>query len=48
MGTQTNSEDSPVVAHHEAGHVVAGIVLGVEFTAVRIVPGQKWENRGLH
>jgi hypothetical protein len=40
MGTQTNSEDSPVVAHHEAGHAVAGIVLGVEFTAVRIVPGK--------
>ena len=38
MGTQTNSEDSLVVAHHEAGHAVAGIVLGVEFTAVRIVP----------
>jgi hypothetical protein len=39
MGTQTNSKDSPV-AHHEAGHAVAGIVLGVEFTAVRIVPGE--------
>jgi hypothetical protein len=40
MSTQNNPVSSSVVAHHEAGHAVAGIVLGVEFTAVRIVPGK--------
>jgi len=40
MNTQANSLSPPVVAHHEAGHAVAGKVLGVEFTAVRIVPGK--------
>jgi len=29
-----------VVAYHESGHAVAGMVLGVEFTVVRIVPGR--------
>jgi hypothetical protein len=29
-----------VVAHHEAGHAVANIVLGIPFTAVSIVPGK--------
>jgi hypothetical protein len=38
MSTQNNPVSSSVVAHHEAGHAVAGIVLGVEFTEVRIVP----------
>jgi hypothetical protein len=40
MSTQNNPVSSSVVAHHEAGHAVAGIVLGVEFTEVRIVPGK--------
>lgn len=40
MGTPINPVSSPVVAHHEAGHAVAGVVLGVEFTQVRIVPGE--------
>jgi len=30
----------PVIAHHEAGHAVAGIVLGVPFIEVRIVPSE--------
>jgi hypothetical protein len=29
-----------VMSHHEAGHAVANIVLGIPFTAVRIVPGK--------
>jgi hypothetical protein len=29
-----------IIAHHEAGHAVAGIVLGVAFVEVRIVPGK--------
>jgi hypothetical protein len=40
MNSQTNSPGPPVIAHHEAGHAVAGMVLSVEFTAVRIVPGE--------
>jgi hypothetical protein len=40
MKTRTNPESPQVVAHHEAGHAVAGVVLGVEFTEVRIVPGK--------
>ena len=43
MNSQTNSLSPPVIAHHEAGHAVAGMVLGVEFTAVRIVPGEDGE-----
>jgi hypothetical protein len=35
-----NSVGRDVIAHHEAGHVVAGLVLGVPFTEVRIVPGE--------
>jgi hypothetical protein len=37
---QTNSVSRDVIAHHEAGHGVAGLVLGVPFTEVRIVPGE--------
>ena len=37
---QTNSVSRDVIAHHEAGHAVAGLVLGVPFTEVRIVPGE--------
>ena len=37
---QTNSASRDVIAHHEAGHAVAGLVLGVPFTEVRIVPGK--------
>lgn len=37
---QTNSVSRDVIAHHEAGHAVAGLVLGVPFAAVRIVPGE--------
>lgn len=40
MTTQTNSLGREVIAHHEAGHAVVGIVLGVEFKAVRIAPGE--------
>ncbi len=40
MSTRTNPVSLPVVPYHEAGHVVAGVVLGVEFTEVRIVPGE--------
>lgn len=40
MSPRTDTVSFPVVAHHEAGHAVAGIVLGVEFTEVRIVPGK--------
>ncbi|MGH9739388.1 MAG: hypothetical protein ACRD4X_12515 [Candidatus Acidiferrales bacterium] len=40
MNTRTNPESLQAVAHHEAGHAVAGVVLGVEFTEVRIVPGK--------
>jgi hypothetical protein len=37
---QTNSVSRDVIAHHEAGHAVAGLVLGVPFTEVRIVPAE--------
>jgi hypothetical protein len=37
---QTNSVTRNVIAHHEAGHAVGGLVLGVPFTEVRIVPGE--------
>ena len=37
---QTNSVSRDVIAHHEAGHGVAGLVLGIPFTEVRIVPGE--------
>src|SRR5205823_12455754 len=37
---QTNSVSRDVIAHHEARHAVAGLVLGVPFTEVRIVPGE--------
>ena|ERR1700730_84810 len=40
MNAQTNLPSLQVIAHHEAGHAVAGMVLGVEFTAVRIVRGE--------
>lgn len=40
MSTRTNPVSPQVVAHHEAGHAVAGVVLGVEFTEVRVVPGK--------
>jgi hypothetical protein len=37
---QTNSVSRDVIAHHEAGHAVAGLALGVPFSEVRIVPGE--------
>ena len=37
---QTNWVSRDVIAHHEAGHGVAGLVLGVPFTEVRIVSGE--------
>jgi hypothetical protein len=40
MRARTSPMRPQVVAHHEAGHAVAGVVLGVEFTEVRIVPGK--------
>lgn len=40
MNTRTDPVSPQAVAHHEAGHAVAGVVLGVEFTEVRIVPGR--------
>lgn len=40
MSTRTSPVSSEIVAHHEAGHAVAGVVLGVEFTEVRIVRGE--------
>ena len=40
MSTQTNSVSPQAVAHHEAGHAVAGVALGVEFKEVRIAPGK--------
>lgn len=40
MSTRTSPVSLQVVAHHEAGHAVAGVVLCVEFTEVRIVPGE--------
>jgi len=36
----TTAMSLPVIAHHEAGHAVAGMVLGVEFREVRIVPAE--------
>jgi hypothetical protein len=39
MTTQTISMAPYVVAHHEAGHAVANLVLGIPFKAVRIIPG---------
>ena len=38
MNIQTNSAGRDVIAHHESGHAVAGLVLGVAFTEVRILP----------
>lgn len=40
MSTWTNPVSPQVVAHHEAGHAVAGVVLGVGFAEVRVVPGK--------
>lgn len=40
MSARANPVSLQVVAHHEAGHAVAGLVLSVEFTEVRIVPGK--------
>jgi hypothetical protein len=38
---QANSVSRDVIAHQEAGPAVAGLVLGVPFTEVRIVPEYK-------
>jgi hypothetical protein len=40
MSTRINSVSPQAVAHHEAGHAVAGVALGVEFNEVRIAPGK--------
>jgi hypothetical protein len=40
MSTQTASMDPDVMAHHEAGHAVAGIVLGIGLIYIRIVMGE--------
>jgi len=37
---RTNPIGADVIAHHEGGHAVAGLVLGVPFTEVRIVHGE--------
>jgi hypothetical protein len=37
---QHNSIDLQVIAHHEAGHALAGVVLGVGFLVARITPGE--------
>jgi ATP-dependent Zn protease len=39
MTTQTSLMAPAVVAHHEAGHAVANLVLGIPFKAVRIIAG---------
>jgi ATP-dependent Zn protease len=36
----TSSMSQPLIAHHEAGHAVADIMLGIPFKEVRIVPGE--------
>jgi hypothetical protein len=39
MTDQTNTMSREVIAHHEAGHAVAGIVLGIGLVYIRIVKG---------
>jgi hypothetical protein len=38
---KASSVSRDIIAQHEAGHAVAGLVLGVPFTEVRIVSGER-------